>query len=254
MAPWLNGSGTVRVEKQRNPSMKKIALTAVISVLLMATGAAHADVTIVLESGNGAIGGTDSLITMDVGPANGPFTTPLDFAAADSGDPALIVNKHPAWKAQLDGTTAKWVASDPRGRTALFAIDFTLPFAPSSATLDFRYLIDNELGDATNEGLFINGVALADSKRLGVVTTWFKFDQVFDQFDITSLVDAGENTLYINAVDRGGDAGLQFQATINAIEAAPGPGVIPAPGAFVLGAMGLGMVGWMKRRKDKVEA
>ena len=30
--------------------------------------------------------------------------------------------------------------------------------------------------------------------------------------------------------------------------------VVPVPGAFVLGAMGLGMVGWLKRRKGKAEA
>jgi hypothetical protein len=36
--------------------------------------------------------------------------------------------------------------------------------------------------------------------------------------------------------------------------ASPGPGVIPVPGAFVLGVIGLGMVGWMKRQKGKAEA
>jgi hypothetical protein len=45
-------------------------------------------------------------------------------------------------------------------------------------------------------------------------------------------------------------SGMQIQA----VSASPGPTPIPVPGAFVLGAIGLGMVGWMKRRKDKVEA
>jgi len=242
--------------------MKGKALSFVLIVLSVA-GATGADVTIVLESGNGIADGADSLITMNIGPADGPFSSgfinPDDFDDADSGPAAFIITPHSAWKSQLSGTTAKWISTNAtgaiEGNTALYAFDFTIPFAPTSATLDFRFLIDNDLGDANNEGLFINGSPVAGSQLLSPGpgdVAFFKYDQSFGQFDITSLVDSGLNTLYINAVDEGGPSGLQFEATINAVGGAlPGPVPIPAPGATMLGLLGLGMVGWMKRRKSE---
>ena len=50
--------------------------------------------TVVLRSGNGSIGGNDTLISMLPGPADTNFAaafTPADFSAADSGPAAFII-------------------------------------------------------------------------------------------------------------------------------------------------------------------
>ncbi len=60
--------------------------------------------TVALQSGNGAIGGTDSQISMLLGPADAPFSallTAADFAAAQTGPAASIIANHPAWIATL---------------------------------------------------------------------------------------------------------------------------------------------------------
>ncbi len=50
--------------------------------------------TITLKSGNGIVGGTDTLITMLVGPLNTAFVgalTATDFTSASAGSAAIIL-------------------------------------------------------------------------------------------------------------------------------------------------------------------
>jgi hypothetical protein len=39
-------------------------------------------------------------------------------------------------------------------------------------SLDFEFLVDNQLGDTINEGLFINELPVVGSQRLGNVFAW----------------------------------------------------------------------------------
>jgi hypothetical protein len=206
--------------------MKMKLFVLVSAILLIGSGysGAFADDSIVLRSGNGIIGGTDSQVTMLVGPANSPFAaafTPADFANADAGPAAFIVVKNPIWKAGLDSDgLSQWISTiltggTTEGSTALYSIDFSVTCpAIDSATLDIDFLTDNELGDANNEGLYVNGSPLAGSKLLGLNLAHFQVDQSFPTFDISSLVNSGPNTLYLNAPDGGGPSGLQFSANI----------------------------------------
>jgi hypothetical protein len=186
---------------------------------------------ILLHSGNGSVGGTDSEVSMLVGPADSPFGvafTPADFIAAGSGPFASIVAPHADWLPFLPADpTAKWISTDPRGaepqgdafgRSALYAIDFVLAGPVSAAILQMNFATDNRLGDldangvsnGPNDGVYINGTPISGSYRAG---------NFFGQFfvmrtDIAPLLHAGSNRLYLNAVDLGGPSGLIFSATI----------------------------------------
>jgi hypothetical protein len=147
------------------------------------------------------------------------------------------------WKVVLDSDlAAKWIRNDPHA-TALYAIDFTLtPDMLGAVALDFAFLVDNQLGDTINEGLFVNEFPLVGSKLLGGETAHFAEDQAFPTFDITPFVAEGVNTLYINGVDLGGAGALQFSASITA-------SAVPEPPTFVLLLAGLIGLASMSRRR-----
>jgi len=191
--------------------------------------------TVILQSGNGAVGGTDSQITMLLGPADTPFSTaftPADFAAAQSGPAASIIANHPAWIATLPSNpSARWISTAPTGATeggtALYAIDFTLAQPAASATLDLRFAVDNSLGGAPNQGVYINGTAISgDSSGAG-----FTSELTITRSDIAPLLVAGTNTLYINSADQGGPGGFIFSATLETVP-------IPEPGTLALAGFG----------------
>lgn len=190
----------------------------------------HAE-TVVLRSGNGVIGGNDTLISMLPGPANTNFATAFtaaDFSAADSGPAAFIIANHPAWLATLPSDPlARWISTAATGAaeggTALYAIDFALASAALSATLDLRFAVDNALGGGPNQGVFLNGTAVSgNSTGAGFTSELF-----LQRNDIAPLLVAGTNTLYLNATDQGGPGGLIFSATIETVP-------IPEPASLLL--------------------
>lgn len=229
----------------------KYAIVAAAALCAVIVAPAWANMTLTLRSGDGVTApGSDPNVTMLVGPADVGFgytLTAADFAAASSGPAAFVVTKHPNWKAHLAvDPAANWIGTNANaasaGSTALYAVKFNITDATiASAKMDFHFLVDNDLGDALNEGLFINGQAVAGTKLLGVSTAHFQFDHAFLNLDISSLVHSGWNTLYINAPDWGGPSGMQFSAKITTV-------AIPAPGAALLALIGLPIIGWIKRR------
>lgn len=208
-----------------NYSQKILTGTLALVLAFGMSSSAFADDSITLQSGNGVEGGTDSEITMLVGPSDSGFAAPFipaDFTDADSGSAAFIIAPHGAWTGPLVANpSALWIStfSDgiDNGNTALYSMPFTSTCSEiDSASLDFDFLIDNALGDSNNEGLFINGLPIASSTlNNGEDQNTFKIDQSFATFDITSLVNPGSNTLYVNSVDLGGPSGLRFSAEIN---------------------------------------
>ncbi len=135
------------------------------SVLICGTMNPARAESVILRSGNGSIGGNDSLVTMLVGPADSAFPaafTAADFTNARTGPDAFIIAPNGAWISGLAGDpSTKWIATNANGAgegsTALYAINFVLSQAVSSATLDLHYAVDNVLGGGPDGGVFLNG-------------------------------------------------------------------------------------------------
>jgi len=181
-----------------------------------------------VRSGNGAIGTTDSQISMLVGPANASFAspfTPADFAAASSGPPAFIINPDPAWMTALPtDPAAQWIATVGGGGfsqgSALFAMNFVVNsslFVSATITLDF--LVDNYIGSSIAPGVYINGTPLSGSTFLPACASSgcpaFFAPQSMVRTDIAPLLVPGNNTLFIYLNDTGVIAGLVFSAIID---------------------------------------
>ena len=229
-------------------SIKSIATGVLMSIAAFTcASSANANQIISLKSGNGTLGGTDSLITFLGGPADAAFGsvfTPGQFSAASSGSAASIVEPIPGWilpEAFTPDPTAQWISDNPSGAavdgtSALYAIDFTVTDTSiASASIDFNFAVDNLLGTGPNQGLYINGTALSGVTGGGFFTSVFNIQR----FDIAPLLVTGTNTLFINLTDGGGGSGLIFSATISIDDGiasvdAPGMGLI-----FLIGIAGI---------------
>lgn len=238
------------------------------ALTLAATAPSAADQIINLKSGNGSIGGTDSAISMLVGPLEqgfGSAFTGADFTSARTGPQASVITHHPAWlpASSFSDPSAQWIgtnatASHPtpgigNGASALFAIDFNITDTSiTAATIDFDFSVDNLLGlnpsfpnTGVNEGLFINGIALSGSTSGGTFSSTFNITRS----NIAPLLVTGTNTLYINMTDVGGPAGLIFSATITT---EGGTSVaVPEPGLVAIFGLGLVGMGVLRRRSAR---
>jgi len=223
-------------------------------VLVLSLASASFGEIMTLRSGNGIVGGTDSLVNMLVGPADSAFAsafTPANFTSARTGSDAFIISPHPAWITGLSGdAVAKWIGTSAtaasEGSSALYAIDFVLSVPFSSATLDLHYSVDNQLGGGPNQGVFLNGTAISGSSTGGNFSSEF----VLTRSDIGPLLTLGTNTLYINETDLGGPAGLLFRATISTTEST---GAVPEPSSLlVFGCGAMSLVLHACRRKRRI--
>src|SRR5580692_12181074 len=106
-----------------------------LSTPLLIAASLAADETVVVRSGNGTLGGTDSAVHFLLGPPTGNFGhafTQIDFSDVQSGPAAFIVSPNPLWISGLSAdASAKWIGSNPNaglgsGNTALYGISFEI--------------------------------------------------------------------------------------------------------------------------------
>jgi len=97
--------------------------------------------------------------------------------------------------------------------------------------------------------LLADGVALTPSSSVQPVLGDAEWKEVSRTYDLASLAGSvGKDLTIVLGVDRA-CVGNQTQFDDVSFGFVPEPPVIPAPGAFVLGSIGVGVVGWLRRRR-----
>lgn len=105
-------------------------------------------------------------------------------------------------------------------------------------TRDFTY---DEFGVVTNLNLIVKGTAVLDQKHM---VPWYGWVYE-DMSPVTVNFEMGFSGMP-NIVDTYWSGGIQYEGTPDYVSFS----VVPVPGAVLLGSIGMGLVGWMKRRKS----
>lgn len=222
---------------------------------LLAIAALSSAQSVSFHSGNGDQNTErDAQVFTRTGSVDGSFPTlaPSDFTPTLSGENAYIFGTNPTYGhlaggwlpngGLSSGSEAKWIGVEQGSvygsgsHSALYAISFNLPYTATSK-LDFRFTADDRIGDANNEGLFLDGHALANTRSL--FTDWNGVVENFNNIDL-GVLSAGNHTLYVNVLNDGnGASGIMFEGKVSQ--------AVPEPGTWA--ALGLGGLAMLRRRK-----
>jgi hypothetical protein len=230
----------------------KISVCASTLFMFCACQSARAVEIITLRSGQylgapGAVGDPDDIVRYySEGTNTVPLATVFDteFAAADTGPPALVIQPHPFWVQTLPADPlARWINphEDTFGtaESALYSVPFTVttPGTSIPARLKVFFAVDDVLGDTifggpNPEGMYMNGAPITGSSGGNFGAQTF--------FSANVTVDQGLNHLYFYQRDAGaGVSGMIFSAKV----------CIPEPATWVLalGSAGFALLGRRKR-------
>jgi len=152
-----------------------------------------------LRSGNGAIGGTDSLNLFSTTGSAGPWSH------------AFIVAKDPNWANPLSGT--QYISSDPNRQLPTsgdiwYKVEFTLPSGFKNPSLTGKVHADNQ---AT---IFLNNPTTNQIGQQTPQYTVLNFLDPAESFGTTSNFVTGKNILYFRITNVDMVTGFDYNATV----------------------------------------
>ncbi len=207
--------------------MKKLILVAIVCACI--SSSALADITGLHNTGSAGVGNADPYYTLTSVP--GGTSTAIGIAT------------HSAWIAAP--TDSLWIGptassvTDPVGWYH-YELNFNIEdVILSSVVLTGKWSIDNS-GEIWLNGAytgFAKGNTIADTQEY----------KTLDDFTITSGFQDGLNTLEFRVYNIAGSGGNPTALLVSDLAAEAT--VVPAPGAVLLGSLGVSLAGWMKRRR-----
>jgi hypothetical protein len=209
--------------------MKKSIVVAIVCACLGSP--ALANVTGLYNTGTAGVGNADPYYTLTYVPS-GPST-------------AIGIAGHPAWIAAPTGSL--WIAPTAYGTTDPmgwyhYALDFNIEdVVLSSVVVTGKWSVDNS-GE-----IWLNGVYTGIAK--GNTSTDTQQYKTLDGFAINSGFQAGSNILEFRVYNLAGASGNPTALLVSDLDATAT--VVPAPGALLLGSLGMGLAGWIQRRKTR---
>jgi MYXO-CTERM domain-containing protein len=218
---------------------------AVVACVLSIGGAAHAAASssiTVTGDGISASGGTATLDPTTFG------GTVLSLSAQDmvcGDDPVGVISPE---SLATDWDVKTWATSDPTTLTVDMLIDHVLSteYAGGEATADFTAKL--ELWQNRNGA----GPVLRSSQEKAYSVSVADGDDSSATGDALSLTLSTPTDTVVNGINFG-TLKLSVSGAVMAKAAcppSPTPDPIPAPGAVLLGSLGVGLVGWIRRRRS----